>query len=209
MATNGTPRGPIRVDPATGGLLNDANFANGRARTAGPQQPRVQQSSPRDRDRARREKVTNNKTRTSNRSKTREYHVHINKGGTGDGGAAGQFSRQSPIGDAEFLSAGHIREFAERGRRAMRQAAMDFAYAEQTLRLVLREVPVAPGQGRGQAIARAHRVARSLKRAANAAQAASAHSARTWPAFMREYAPELNAYGGPKQQPRRNMNFGM
>lgn len=179
-----------------------------------PQQPRVQRSTPRERDQARREKAggTTNRTRTTNRSKTREFHVHINKGGgggDGGGGAAGQFARQSPIGDAEFLSAAHIREFAERGRRAMRQAAMDFAYAEQTLRLVLREVPPAPGTGRGQAIARAHRVARSLKRAANAAQAASAHSARTWPAFMREYAPELNAYGGPKPEPRRNMNFGM
>lgn len=174
--------------------------------------PTVRQSSPKDRDQARREKTTGNRTRTTNRSKSREYHIHINKGGSGGGegdGAAGQFSRQSPIGDAEFLSAGHIRAFAERGRKAMRQAAMDFSYAEQTLRLVLREVPPPPGQGRGQAIARAHRVARSLKRAANAAQAASAHSARTWPAFMREFAPELNTYGGPKPEARRNMNFGM
>lgn len=168
-------------------------------------------STPKQRAQARREKTTSNKTRTTNKSRTREYHIHINKTGDGaaGGGAAGQWSKQSPIGDAEFLSAGHVRAFAERGRRAMRQAAMDFSYAHEALRAVLREVPPPQGEGRGQMYAKANRTARSLKRAANAAQAASAHSARTWPAFMREYAPQLNTYGGPKQEQRRNMNFGM
>lgn len=206
---------PVNGKPATNGWDGKWDSVGQEPQTPRRQAPtrpdsRVRQSSPKQRSQARREKVTQDRSRTTNRSKTREYHIHINKGGTGaDGGAAGEFSRQSPIGDAEFLSAGHIRAFAERGRKAMRQAAMDFSYAEQTLRLVLREVPPPAGMGRGQAIARAHRVARSLKRAANAAQAASAHSARTWPAFMREFAPELNTYGGPKDQPRRNMNFGM
>lgn len=171
---------------------------------------KYQASSPRERAQARREKTTNNRSRTTNRSKTREYHIHINKGseGAGGGGASGEWSKQSPIGDAEFLSAGHVRTFAERGRKAMRQAALDFSYAAETLKAVLREVPPPQGEGRGQMYAKANRTARSLKRAANAAQAASAHSARTWPAFMREYAPQLNTYGGPKPQQRRNMNFG-
>lgn len=167
-------------------------------------------SSPRERAQARRQKTTTNKTRTTNRSKTREYHIHINKTGNdaSGGGAAGQWSRQSPIGDAEFLSAGHVRQFAERGRRAMRQAAMDFSYAHEALRAVLREVPPPEGEGRGQMYMKANRVARSLKRAANAAQAASAHSARTWPAYLREYAPLLNQYGGPRPQPRSRHDFG-
>lgn len=156
---------------------------------------------------ARRQKTTTNKTR--NTSKTREYHIHINKPGAGGGsGAAGQWSKQSPIGDAEFLSAGHVRAFAERGRRAMRQAAMDFSYAHEALRAVLREVPPPTGENRMQMYAKANKVARSLKRAANAAQAASAHSARTWPAFMREYEPWLNQFGGPRPETRKRMNFG-
>jgi hypothetical protein len=162
-------------------------------------------SSPKERQQARRQKTT--KTRTTNKTRTREYHIHINKTAPG-GGAQGQWSRQSPIGDAEFLSAGHVRAFAERGRRAMRQAAMDFSYAHEALRAVLREVPPPQGESRGQMYMKANRTARSLKRAANAAQAASAHSARTWPAFMREYEPWLNSFGGPRPQPRQRMNFG-
>ncbi|WP_406444504.1 hypothetical protein OHB14_36610 [Streptomyces sp. NBC_01613] len=166
-------------------------------------------SSPKDRNRARQQKATGNKTRTTNRNNTREFHIHINKGGdSGAGGAAGQWSKQSPIGDAEFLSAGHVRAFAERGRKAMRQAAMDFSYAHEALRAVLREVQPPQGESRGQMYMKANRTARSLKRAANAAQAASAHSARTWPAFMREYAPQLNQMGGPRPQRTQRMNFG-
>lgn len=160
------------------------------------------------RQQARQQKVRQTTNRTRNTSKTREYHIHINKGGDSSG-AQGQWSRQSPIGDAEFLSAGHVRAFSERGRKAMRQAAMDFAYAHEALRAVLREVQPPQGESRTQMYIKANRVARSYKRAANAAQAASAHSARTWPAFMREYKPWLEAMGGPRPQPRqRSMNFG-
>lgn len=160
------------------------------------------------RQQARQQKARKTTNRTRNTSKTREYHIHINKGPDPAGGAAGQWSRQSPIGDAEFLSAGHVRAFAERGRRAMRQAAMDFSYAHEALRAVLREVPPPQGESRGQMYLKANRTARSLKRAANAAQAASAHSARTWPAFMREYEPQLNQFGGPRPQRTQRMNFG-
>jgi hypothetical protein len=165
-------------------------------------------SSPRDRDQARRQKTATNKTRNRTTNRTRNIYVTVNKGSDNGGGAQGQWSRQSPIGDAEFLSAGHVRAFAEKGRRAMRQAAMDFSYAHEALRAVLREVPPPQGEGRGQMYMKANRVARSLKRAANAAQAASAHSARTWPAYMREYAEQLNQYGGPRPQARQRMNFG-
>lgn len=201
MAVNGTPRnGTVRN--GSGPSMAKPTFA-----TYGT-------STPRQRQKVRQQKTSN---RTSNKSRTKNggFHVHINEapsgggGNTGhDNGAAGGWSRQSPIGDAEFLSAGHIRAFAERGRRGMRQAAMDFSYAAETLRAVLREVPAPQDKGRAHAMMRANRVARSLKRAANAAQAASAHSARTWPAFMREYAPELNTFGGPRPQQRRSMNFG-
>jgi len=197
MTANGTPRPTVNtrklgvVPPAAG---------------------TYKASTPKQRAEARRQKTTQNKTRnrTTNKTRTREYHIHINKTGEGaaGGGAAGQWSRSSPIGDAEFLSAGHIRAFSERGRRAMRQAAMDFSYAHEALRAVLREVPPPQGEGRGQMYMKANRTARSLKRAANAAQAASAHSARTWPAFMREYANELNTYGGPRPQRNQRMNFG-
>lgn len=190
MAVNGTARTNMRKTP----------------------QPKAayRASTPKQRQQARQQKTSGNRTRTTNKTRTREYHVHINKGGSngGDSGASGQWSKQSPIGDAEFLSAGHVRAFAERGRRAMRQAAMDFSYAHETLRAVLREVPPAQGEGRGQMYAKANRVARQLKRAANAAQAASAHSARTWPAYLREYAPQLNQYGGPRPQARQRHNFG-
>ncbi|MEU8756238.1 plasmid transfer protein TraA [Streptomyces chartreusis] len=169
---------------------------------------RYQASTPRQRQQARRQKTTTNKTRNRTTNRTRNIYVTVNKPGTDGGGAQGQWTRQSPIGDAEFLSAGHVRAFSERGRKAMRQAAMDFSYAAEALKAVLREVPPPQGEGRGQMYMKANRVARSYKRAATACQAASAHSARTWPAFMREYEPWLNQFGGPKPQPRRNMNFG-
>lgn len=196
MAVNGTPR-------------NGTPRTNMRKTPPTPQAPTYQASSPKQRQQARRQKQAGSKTRnrTTNRNNTREYHIHINKGDSG-GGAQGQWSKQSPIGDAEFLSAGHVRQFAERGRRAMRQAAMDFSYAHEALRAVLREVPPPQGESRGQMYAKANRTARSLKRAANAAQAASAHSARLWPAYLREYAQQLNQYGGPRPQPRQRMNFG-
>lgn len=200
-----------------------ANRANNRAyrQAQSASRPRVntgtgatyQASSPKQRAQARQQKARQapNRTRTTNKTRTREFHIHINKNGDGGSGAgaAGQWSRQSPIGDAEFLSAGHVRAFAERGRRAMRQAAMDFSYAAETLKAVLKEVPPPADENRMQMHAKARRTARNLKRAANAAQAASAHSARTWPAYMREYAQQLNQYGGPRPQQRaQRMNFG-
>jgi hypothetical protein len=161
------------------------------------------------RQQARQQKTATNKTRNRTTNRTRNIYVTVNKPGEGGGGGAqGQWTRQSPIGDAEFLSAGHVRAFSERGRKAMRQAAMDFSYAAEALKAVLREVQPPQGEGRGQMYMKANRVARSYKRAANAAQAASAHSARAWPAFMREYEPWLNHFGGPKPQARKNMNFG-
>lgn len=162
------------------------------------------------RQQARRQKTTQNTTRNRTTNKQRNIHIHVHKNGNqqGAGGAQGQWSRQSPIGDAEFLSAGHVRAFAEKGRKAMRQAAMDFSYAHEALRAVLREVPPPQGENRGQMYMKANRVARQLKRAANAAQAASAHSARTWPAFMREYEPQIQQFGGPRPQARQRMNFG-
>lgn len=198
MAINGSPADQVR------------NFAKNQASKpfGPPTTGAYRASSPKQRDQARRQKTTRNSSRTTNKNRTREYHIHINKGSDAGGGAQGQWSKQSPIGDAEFLSAGHVRAFAERGRRAMRQAAMDFSYAHEALRAVLREVPPAQGESRGAMYLRANRVARSLKRAANAAQAASAHSARTWPAYMREYQPWLDAMGGPKPQPRSRHNFG-
>lgn len=203
-----------RQAPAVNSKNRVRNFARQRAEKpiAGGAFGVYRTSGVRERQKARRAKTTKNRTtnRTTNRTKNGGFHVHIHKGGAGGaaGGAQGDWSRKSPIGDAEFLSAGHVRAFAERGRRAMRQAAMDFSYAHEALRAVLREVPAPAGEGRGYRYTRANRVARNLKRAANAAQAASAHSARTWPAMMREYAPELNTFGGPRPQRRQNMNFG-
>lgn len=190
MAANGTPRANMRKTPQA------------------PQAPAYRGQSQKQRQQARRQKTTQNRTRNSTKNNTREFHIHINKGDTGGGGAAGNWSSKSPIGDAEFLNAGQVRAFAERGRKAMRQAAMDFSYAHEALRAVLREVQPPQGESRGQMYMKANRTARSLKRAANAAQAASAHSARTWPAFMREYAPQLNQMGGPRPTPRQRMNFG-
>ena len=209
MAVNGT-RNPLNT------AADSMEFLAGqqqKGREWGNNGPNYRASSPRQRDAARKRKTagsSGNKTRNRTSNRTRNVYVTINKGGTDGGGEGpqGQWSRQSPIGDAEFLSAGHVRAFAERGRRAMRQAAMDFSYAHEALRAVLREVPPPQGEGRGQMYAKANRVARSLKRAANAAQAASAHSARTWPAYLREYAQQLNTYGGPRPQPPRRHNFG-
>lgn len=195
VVQNGTPRPNKAPRPAPA------------AAAPAPPAPIYKARSPQQRNRARQQKVVN---RTTNRTKTKQLHIHVNKGsGGGSAASQGGMARQASVGDAQFYSASDVREFAERGRRIMREASMDLAYAAETLRAVLRSVPPAAGQNNGQAFIRAARTARNLKRAATAAAAASAHCARLWPAYLREYAPELSQYGGPRNRTRANgMNFG-
>ncbi|MFK8844705.1 plasmid transfer protein TraA [Streptomyces sp. Ac-502] len=173
------------------------------------EQPRLKQSSPRQRAEAREAK--RNRTTYKTKSRTKEYHVHINAQRSAAAAAAaggGQWGRQQGIGDIEVLSASGLRALCERGRRVLREASNDIAFAEETLRKALRQVPPPSGEGRSAAWVRANKVARHLKRAKNAAQAGSAHMAATWVTYTREYEPELNRFGGPRAQRRQAMDFG-
>ncbi|WP_030670617.1 hypothetical protein [Streptomyces rimosus] len=172
--------------------------------------PRLKQSSPRERAEAREAK--RNRTTYKTKSRTKEYHVHIDnrRGPIAAAGGGGQWGRQQGIGDIGVVSASGLRALCERGRRVLRDASVDIAYAEETLRTALRKVPPRPGEGRSAAWVRANKTARGLKRAKNAAQAGSAHMAATWITYTVEYEPELNQFGGPRPQPqsRQAMDFG-
>jgi len=194
MAVNGSA-------PNVNGLPYMGTRPQSKPRTQPQSQPRVQQQSPT--QKAQREKVRKERNRTT--TKTKNYNFNVNAAPSAGQGGAGQ--QRTGLGDLQ-PSAGGLRSFCERGRKVLREASSDLAYAEELLRNSLREVAPPPGQGKSAAYMRANRVARSLKRAGNATQAASAHCARTWMAYTREYEQELADFGGPRVRPHRAHNFG-
>ncbi|MBP0453465.1 sporulation protein SsgA [Kitasatospora sp. RG8] len=125
-------------------------------------------------------------------------------GGTSAGPGAGR--GYSPLGDPEFFTNADVREFCERGRAVFSQLSFDLAMAHEILQAVLKEVPDADGRPFG-AQARARRVARHLKKAADDAKDCAAEVARTYAAFQREYDPEISRVAKPRQ-PRRRFDFG-
>ncbi|MFE2721325.1 plasmid transfer protein TraA [Kitasatospora sp. NPDC059327] len=128
--------------------------------------------------------------------------------GTGGGqiGAGGGRANYSPLGDPEFFTNADVRNFCEGGRAMLAQASFDLAMAHEILQAVLKEVPDPEGRPFGSQ-ARARRVARHLKKAADDAKDCAASIARAYAAFQREYDPEISRVATPRA-PRRQFNFG-
>ncbi|MFJ2191123.1 plasmid transfer protein TraA [Kitasatospora sp. NPDC087861] len=122
------------------------------------------------------------------------------------GGQAGGGRGYSPLGDPEFFTNADVREFCERGRATFAQLSFDLAMAHEILQAVLKEVPDPDGRPFG-GMARARRVAKHLKKAADDAKDCAAEVARTYAAFQREYDPEISRVARPRQ-PRRRFDFG-
>ncbi|GAB2722316.1 plasmid transfer protein TraA [Kitasatospora kifunensis] len=130
----------------------------------------------------------------------------IGRGQTSGGGGQQGGRTYSPLADADFFTNADVRNYCERGRAILAQASFDLAMAYEVLSAVLKEVPDPDGRPFGSQ-ARARRVARNLKKAADDAKDCAAHIARTYAAFQREYDPELSRVARPRQAPRRNFNF--
>ncbi|MFD7729551.1 plasmid transfer protein TraA [Kitasatospora phosalacinea] len=157
----------------------------------------------------------------------KSYHFHYNPGAGGRGGnagggpgrmagsggqqigggqSAGGRPNYSPLGDPEFFTNADVRAYCERGRGTLMQVSFELMLAHEILQAVLKEVPDPDGRPFG-ASARARRVARHLKKAADDAKDCAAELARTYAAFQREFDPELTRNGRPRQQHRRPFDF--
>lgn len=151
------------------------------------------------------------RSRTSNR--TREYHFHINDSGprnSGPGGSQGGYGQQgggrgqgtagrmhSPLGDPEFFSNVDIRNYCESGRGLFLQMSFELANAAEMLNAVLKEVPDPEGRPFGSR-ARARRVSRRMKKAAEDALGTAKNLAATYAAFQREFDPHMARQARPR-----------
>ncbi|MFD4907518.1 plasmid transfer protein TraA [Kitasatospora purpeofusca] len=125
-------------------------------------------------------------------------------GGTGAGAGRGGYS---PLGDPEFFTNADVRAFCERGRSALMQISFELSMAHEILNAVLKEVPDSDGIPFG-AHARARRVSKHFKKAADDAKDCAAEIARTYAAFQKEFDPEISRVARPRQAPRRKFDFG-
>ncbi|MEU6967350.1 plasmid transfer protein TraA [Kitasatospora aureofaciens] len=125
---------------------------------------------------------------------------------SGGSRSAGGGNAYSPLGDPEFFTNADVRNYCEQGRSAMSRVSFDLAMAYELLNAVLKEVPDAEGRPFGS-LARARRVAKHLKKAADDAKECAAEIARTYAAFQREYDPEISRVAQPRQA-RRKFEFG-
>ncbi len=109
------------------------------------------------------------------------------------------------FGEYEFTDNHHIKDYCKRVRKATHMLGLEIAMAGAELQAALGQVPPAQGSGvlgLGQKW-RARQVASHLNRAAEALKAAAASATRTYAAFRRHYAPELDAVNGRrKSRPR-------
>ncbi|WP_327073850.1 hypothetical protein OG196_23485 [Kitasatospora purpeofusca] len=126
--------------------------------------------------------------------------------GPGGGAGAGR-GGYSPLGDPEFFTNADVRAFCERGRSALMQICFELSMAHEILNAVLKEVPDSDGIPFG-AHARARRVSRHFKKAADDAKDCAAEIARTYASFQREFDPEISRVARPRQAPRRKFDFG-
>ncbi|WP_329488555.1 hypothetical protein OG618_18155 [Kitasatospora sp. NBC_01246] len=126
--------------------------------------------------------------------------------GPGGGTGAGR-GGYSPLGDPEFFTNADVRAFCERGRSALMQICFELSMAHEILNAVLKEVPDADGRPFG-AQARARRVSKHFKKAADDAKDCAAEIARTYASFQREFDPEISRVARPRQAPRRKFDFG-
>ncbi|MGZ9931715.1 plasmid transfer protein TraA [Streptomyces sp. NC-S4] len=205
MPNNGTP-GPRR--PQNGSGQQQGGWQQGPWQQPGPASAPGGQGG-------------SSRSRTTNRSKSREYHFHISdpgvqsgggygpRNGRGQQGGQGQGQRggrmYSPLGDPEFFSNVDIRNYCEGGRGLFLQMSFELANAAEVLNAVLKEIPDPEGRPFGSR-ARARRVSRRMKKAAEDALGTAKNLAATYAAFQREFDPQLAQNRRPRQGRRFDFN---
>lgn len=108
-------------------------------------------------------------------------------------GNAGQI-----LTDPEFLNPESIRAYANAGRELLRGVSVDLAVGAELLKAVLKEVPVVGSNVPGGAKIRAFTIARHIDIAAEQTKDAAARMAQSYAAFLKHFAPELEAAGAKR-----------
>ncbi|GAA4983429.1 hypothetical protein GCM10023205_61600 [Yinghuangia aomiensis] len=104
--------------------------------------------------------------------------------------------------DPEFINPESIRTYTNAGRELLRDVSVDLAIGSELLRAVLKEIPVLNSNVPGGARVRAFTIARHVDIAAEESKAAAARMAQCYAAFLKHFAPELEAAGHKRPAPK-------
>ncbi|MET8297680.1 plasmid transfer protein TraA [Streptomyces sp. NPDC001668] len=139
--------------------------------------------------------INANRTTTSNGGGQR--------GGAGQSGAG----RNSWLPDPDFRSAAELREYCNALRAFAVHASIEVHVGAEILQAALGQASGLPGDNVIQHKLRARKVARKLKKAADALADVASLSAATWAAFQREYADVISARPQPGQRGGQSRPF--
>ncbi|MCX4547199.1 plasmid transfer protein TraA [Streptomyces sp. NBC_01565] len=128
-------------------------------------------------------------------------------GGQGGGSAGGSGGRNSWLPDPDFRSAAELREYCNALRAFAVHASIEVHVGAEILQAALGQASGLPGDNVIQHKLRARKVARKLKKAADALADVASLSAATWAAFQREYADVITARPGPNQRGGQSRPF--
>ncbi|MFI9187644.1 plasmid transfer protein TraA [Streptomyces goshikiensis] len=133
------------------------------------------------------------------------FNVNVNGGGGNGGGqrrgsagaSSGNGGRNSWLPDPNFGSAADLREYCNSLRAFAVHASIEVHVGAEILQAALGQASGLPGDNVIQHKLRARKVARKLKKAADALADVASLSAATWAAFQREYADVITARPQP------------
>lgn len=126
------------------------------------------------------------------------------RGGAGQGSAG---ARNSWLPDPNFGSAGELREYCNALRAFAVHASIEVHVGAEILQAALGQASGLPGDNVIQHKLRARKVARKLKKAADALADVASLSAATWAAFQREYSDVMAARPDPRGGQRRPFQY--
>lgn len=106
------------------------------------------------------------------------------------------------LADPEFLNPEGIRNYTNAGRELLRDVSVDLAIGGELLRAVLKEIPVIGSNIPMSSRVRAFTIARHIDIAAEGAKDSAARMAQCYAAFLKHFAPELEAAGHKKPVPK-------
>jgi hypothetical protein len=124
--------------------------------------------------------------------------VNKGKGARGNGGSSSQSLLPAP----EFTSPAQVRNYCNTLRAAGVTLSIEVAMAAEILQSVLAAVPDPEGRAFGSRI-RAAKVARKLRKSADAMRDAAKNAAAAYSAFQQEYEEEINRVRHRARKPQQ------
>ncbi|MFF4918925.1 plasmid transfer protein TraA, partial [Streptomyces tendae] len=125
--------------------------------------------------------------------------VNNNKGAAGRPGGA---SSQSLLPSPEFTSPAQVRNYCNTLRAAGVTLSIEVAMAAEILQSVLAAVPDPEGRAFGSRI-RAQKVARKMRKSADALRDAAKNAAAAYASFQQEYEEEINRVRHRARKPQQ------